>query len=467
LKCCKGFNVIAYSDGVRALFDGLVEASDANVSRAMEDVDRIDASGGTAIYDALQAALGQWAMLRERGAGRPKYVIFLTDGQPTIPAHNRPETIEEDVILRETAKANDLGARIFAFGVGYDVNIRLLDKLVGDNHGRGDYVKPNEPIESKVASLYNKIKNPVMTNLAVKLHGVRVYDMYPREIGDLFEGDQIVVAGRYDARDIAKLPSREDGAYPSQLVITGQYEGKTRGFEYPVMLMPNTSRLGFDFVEKIWAVRRVGFLMDQIQLNGRSEELVDELVRLSRTYGIMTPYTSFLADETTPLHSPVAVREKASEEADRLTRDVGGMEGQMAAETRQRLNESDVAMAKSAPSPTAAPGRDAPADLESAGYMFGNDNKKDYEAGERQRVAGMRNVGNQAVYQRGRVWVAANAADVDLEKEAENVQLVERFSEAYFDLVRANTKLENEVMASQGADEELVIRLRDQVYRIR
>ncbi|MBS3821554.1 MAG: VWA domain-containing protein, partial [Phycisphaerae bacterium] len=458
------FNVIAYSDSVRPLFDGLVEASEANVTRACEDVDRIASSGGTAIYDALQAALGQW---KDKGE-RARYVIFLTDGQPTIPAHNRPETIEEDVILRETAKANEHGTRIFAFGVGYDVNVRLLDKLVRDNHGRSDYVKPNEPIERKVASLYNKIKNPVMTNLAVKLQGVRVYDTYPREIGDLFEGDQIVIAGRYDPRDAAKLSSPEAGVHTTQLVITGTYQGKSKGFEYPVRLTANRGRLGFDFVETIWATRRVGYLMDQIQLHGKSDELIDELVRLSKTYGIITPYTSFLADETVPLHSPVAVRAKAAEEADELARDVEGWAGQNAAATRQELNETSVAMRKSGPAPTASPepgaGEVAKAD---APAMFGNAEQAGYEQARKERVGGLRNVGNQAVYQRGRVWVAANAADIDLAKDAEKVQVVERFSDEYFQLVHRNTKLENEIMASQGADEELVIRLRGQAYRIR
>ena len=59
-------------------------------------------------------------------------------------------------------------ARLFAFGVGYDVNSRLLDKLVRANFGQSEYVRPNENIESRVSSLYNRIAAPVMTDLAIQ-----------------------------------------------------------------------------------------------------------------------------------------------------------------------------------------------------------------------------------------------------------------------------------------------------------
>ncbi len=457
------FNVVAYSDGVRALFDGMTTANEENIKRAVGDIDRIDAGGGTAIHAALQAAMKQWA---DDETKRPRYVLFLTDGLPTVATEGRPETTDEKVIITDTAKANATDARLFAFGVGYDVNVRLLDSLTRDNGGLSEYVKPNEPIEAKVAALYKKIKNPVMTGLAFSIPGVKTYDTYPREIGDLFEGDQIVLAGRYSAADAAQLPTREAGAGQAQLVITGTYEGEHRSFEYPVTISANMHRLGFDFVEKIWATRRVGFLMDQIQLNGESEELVEELVRLSKQYGIMTPYTSFLADETTELHDDMALQQRGMQEAGRLKQDVSGSSGQMAAGARQSLNRNRATIAKSAPAPVPAePGM--PADAAEVGStMFGQSDQDAYEANEKQNVGGVRNVGNQAVYQRGKVWVAANATDVDLD-EAKDVQTVERFSEEYFKLVTANTRGENEIFAQQQAGEELVIRLRGQVYHIR
>ena len=460
------FNVVAYNDAVETFFDGMVDAGNKNVEEARERLDAIDATGGTNIHEALTTAMKMLSGGKKKN-GRPAYVIFLTDGLATV-----GKTNEKDIVA-DTKSANGRGVRLFAFGVGYKVNVRLLDKLVGDNGGRSDYVKPKEPIESKVSSLYAKIKNPVMTNLKLKIADVRLLDMYPRDLGDLFEGDQIVVAGRYVAGDPAKRRSLGHGADRGQLVITGMYEGKERGFEYPVTFRPPGKDSRFIFVEQIWAVRRVGFLLDEIQINGEKKEIVDELVRLSTQYGIMTPYTSFLADETTRLAAPA--RELRAKAAEGLARDFahadrGGARAQAGGIVRQKLSQ-----AKSAPSGGGyggsgkglAPTEAAAVAANDAVVMVGNASTGRYEEERSEIVRGVRNVGGQGLYRRGNVWVAGNATKTDLKKDADKIKDVERFSDAYFELVRKNTVGENQIFASQRASEELVIDLRGQVYRIR
>ncbi len=436
------FNIVCYNDQVEALFDRLRPAWGPALDDALDRIDRIDATGGTNIHEALKVAMAQCTDKK-----RPGYVLFLTDGKPTV-----GKTKEAD-ILADTASANDAKVRLFAFGVGYQPNVRLLDKLASQNAGRSEYVKPAEPIETKVSSLYAKIKNPVMTGLSVKLDGLRTRNRYPRDVGDLFDGDQLLLVGRYDAGDARKLAGGDKKR--STLVIKGRFEGKERAFEYPVTVLP-PGRKNYRFVEKLWAIRRVGYLLDEIQLHGKSKEIVDELVRLSRDYGIMTPYTSFLADETTELADRTNVRRTAEREALALARKVDGAAGQMGADVRGRLK------AAARPAPAAQPGGGR-----SGAVVYGNTRQDLYEKGAAETVRTVRNVGDQAVYQRGKLWVAANAADVHPEKDAEKIQAVERFSKEYFELVRANTVAQNQVLASQQADEELMIRLRGQVYRIR
>ena len=445
------FNVIAYSDLIAPFFERLVEATKQKIDEASETLDRIDARGATNIHEALSTAMKMCSSQLERSdrPARPVYVIFLTDGLPTVGVR------DEKTILADTKKANSCGARLFAFGVGYDVNVRLLDNLVRQNHGRSDYVKPREPIESKVSSLYAKIKNPVMTNLKVEIKNLRLGDMYPREIGDLFQGDQIVLVGRLDHRDIPYV--LEGGLFDKiqrTLVLTGTYQGRPRGFEYVVDVTPTGRSMRNAFIEKIWAMRRIGYLMDQVQLNGKTKEVIDEIVRLSKQYGIMTPYTSFLADETTALHRPAEVRAKAAESALRLQMDVTGAAGQRNAMMRQTLNKAARAPASSGY-------------YKDGSSMFGNTYAEAYEAGEKERVANVRNVGNQAVYRRGRTWVAANAANIDPKKDAARIQIIRRFSEEYFQLVRANNIAENQVLSSQRDNEELLISLRGQAYLIK
>jgi len=209
----------------------------------------------------------------------------------------------------------------------------------------------------------------------------------------------------------------------------------------------------YQFVEKLWAIRRVGYLLDEIQLHGKSKEILDELVRLSRDYGIMTPYTSFLADERTELARGGELRSHAKRAADRLARDVAGAWGQVNAENRARLNTAwNLAGGRARDGGVA---------------QLGNSSLEEYEYGRQEVVANVRNVGNQALYQRGRLWIAANASKLDPEKDRQKIKEIQRFSTDYFALVRANSVAENQILASQRPGEELLINLRGQAYRIR
>ena len=76
----------------------------------------------------------------------------------------------------------------------------------------------------------------------------------------------------------------------------------------------------------------------------------------------------------------------------------------------------------------------------------------------------MQNVGNETFYKRGKRWIANNAKKVDPEKDAK-ITSVTRFSDEYFELVRANTQEENTILAAQQEGEELVVRLRGLAYR--
>jgi Ca-activated chloride channel family protein len=426
------FGVVTFSDSVDTFFPKMVDATKKNVSEAMDMLDRIEASGGTALNEAVTTSLGMFAE-----SDRPKYVLFLTDGLPTIGER------DEGTIIKASEKANEHKARLFAFGVGYNVNVRLIDNLVRANRGLSDYVKESEPLEAKISSLYNKIKHPIMTDVTVAFDGVKTTMTYPRELPDLFDGGQILMVGRYD----------EGGK--TTLEVTGKLQGKTKEFKYEVALHKLSESNRNTFVERLWAVRRIGFLLDEIQLNGESKEVVDELVKISMKYGIMTPYTSFLADESVDLAKSGELRERGRREANRLSKSSTGVAGQRDAMSRRKLNE-----AKRAPASTGVRH-----DQSAAQYGYSDD--KDYEAGKESRVANVQNVGNQTLYRRGKVWLAPGTEKLDLEKDADKIKEIERFSKDYFELVRTNSIDQNQVFASQRAGEELVINLRGQAYRIR
>jgi Ca-activated chloride channel family protein len=273
------FALMNFATSVNKYIDTLVPAEPERVEQARKWVDTLEATGGTAINDALAAALA----MRSGDAGRTFTIVFFTDGQPTVGETN----IER--ILANVAAKNTANTRIFTFGVGDDVNATFLDQLAERTRAVSTYVRESEDIEAKVSGLYAKISNPVLTELKLTVGpGVTLTEMYPSELPDLFHGTQLVVLGRYSGQGHAAVK------------LTGNVGAEAKEFVYEVNFADKTVE-DKAFVEDLWARRKVGYLLDQIRRNGEKKELVDEVVSLAKRYGITTPYTSYLIVPDGPL----------------------------------------------------------------------------------------------------------------------------------------------------------------------
>ncbi|MBI2263802.1 MAG: VWA domain-containing protein [Armatimonadetes bacterium] len=168
------FNVISFSSEVETFRKSLVASSEQNRLKAKQFVSDLKPGGGTNIQEALLTAILQL----EPNHSRPRYVVFLTDGQPTVGV-TRPEDIRENV--KKAAK----GVRLFTFGVGSDVNALLLDRLAEENRGVPEYMRPGEEMETKLASFSAKISHPALADLELDFGKVEVSQMYPKSITDL------------------------------------------------------------------------------------------------------------------------------------------------------------------------------------------------------------------------------------------------------------------------------------------
>jgi Ca-activated chloride channel family protein len=276
------FALMNFATTVNKYKEGLLENTSDQLEQARKWVDRLEATGGTAINDALAAGLE----LRTKDEGRTFTIVFFTDGQPTVGETNI------DNILKNTLTKNTANTRIFTFGVGDDVNATFLDKLSDETRAVATYVRPAEDIEAKVSGLYAKISHPVLTNLkVVATNGISFNEVYPPQLPDLFHGGQVQVLGRFI------------GKGPSAIKLTGQVGMEQKEFAYDLSF-PEKTADDKEFVEHIWARRKVGYMLDQIRAHGESKELKDEVIALAKKYGITTPYTSWLIAPDAPL--PVA-----------------------------------------------------------------------------------------------------------------------------------------------------------------
>jgi Ca-activated chloride channel family protein len=293
----EAFNIIDYNTGVSSFAEKPVIKDDDTPEAARRYIRRLEAEGGTNIHDALVEAL--------RPAPRPgmlPLVLFLTDGQPTI------RVTSESALREVAAKANVHNRRLFTFGVGYDINGPLLTALARESRATGTFVLPRENVEEKVSQVFRRLSGLVLASPTLKVVGAggtvdtrAVRDLQPARQPDLFEGDQLVVLGRYTAE--GKLKFR----------LEGEYLGSARAFEFEMDTASATVRNAF--VPRLWASRKIATLVEEIRAAGaaakpaaggvpadpRFKELTDEIVRLSTEFGVLTEYTSFLALEGTDL----------------------------------------------------------------------------------------------------------------------------------------------------------------------
>lgn len=269
------FNLIRFATEAEPLFRKLVPVNAANLARAQKFVSGWVAAGGTHCEEALKAGLA------ESGSGdRSRLVVFITDGRPTI-----GET-DEEALLRIIAKARqgNHSLRLFPVAIGSEINTHLLDGFAERTGTFRTYIAIGEDIEAGIARFYEKISSPVLSDIRLDVSdGAGVSQAHPRRLPDLYRGTTLTVVGRYR------------GAGRTEFTLRGKVNGRSEEFVFRADL-PRQSP-DYDFLPSLWATRRVGYLLDQIRLHGEDRELVDEVTRLARSHGIVTPYTSYLIVE--------------------------------------------------------------------------------------------------------------------------------------------------------------------------
>lgn len=266
------FDIVPFSTEARPLFGTPRQATAANVQAALQGIDALDAEGGTNIGEALRAVLA--TPDDDVSTALVPISLLVTDGAPTI------GICDPQQLLTQAQRQNRQGARLFVFGVGNDVDTKLLDQLAADNRGARDYVLEDEDLEVKTSALFAKLVMPVLTDVEVRCPELDGFDVFPRRTGDLFAGELLQLVGRY----------RGDGK--KTIEVRGNVGGEARRYEFTVEFPRQSER--FDFVPAMWAQKKVMTLLDQIRLHGAQQELVGEVSRLSRDFGITTPYTSHL-----------------------------------------------------------------------------------------------------------------------------------------------------------------------------
>jgi Ca-activated chloride channel family protein len=274
-------NVISFSDEVDPLFKAPQALEGDTRATALAFVDRLRDGGGTDIALALKTAIAS----QDKRPGRPRVVVFMTDGQSDVE------------LAMDAAKADTGDVRLFTIGLGKDVNKPLLSRLAAQKRGRFTYIESMKDIKPEVSRLAESIAKPLLVDVSVDVEGANAVRLYPRSMPDLFALDELVVTGRLRGMGTAKF------------IIKGNLGGKPVQFTKVVDIRKSPAR---PWVGRLWAQARVEHLLEEIALGAKQPELQNEVLELALAYNFVTPFTAFLAIPESELGG-----ERATVEAER------------------------------------------------------------------------------------------------------------------------------------------------------
>ncbi|WP_372371160.1 VIT domain-containing protein [Candidatus Uabimicrobium sp. HlEnr_7] len=264
------FNIIAFESEISSFSDKRLTATNKNKQDAQKFISNLHAMGSTNISAALKQALAVKTL-------RPHMVVFITDGKPTTGETNR------DILLKNIKHQEN--TRLFTFGVGLELDVKLLKGLAQDNKGLYFYI-PKQLVELKLSRFFNKVSSPVLSNISLDLTGAKAHRILPEVTTELFAGSQIVFTGKF---------SKYGRLLVNLIATTANTKIKIeKHINFPQETMNNR------VVKKLWMSEQIDFLIaaqQKFPIDKQSAELRNEIIRLSKEVGIVTPYTSYLVLE--------------------------------------------------------------------------------------------------------------------------------------------------------------------------
>ncbi|MBI1854228.1 MAG: VWA domain-containing protein [Planctomycetes bacterium] len=278
LRALDTFNLITFSGDTHVLWTEPRQATDRNRGEAQAFLASRTGGGGTEMMKAIETALAPTANRDAKAGTAPiRIVCFLTDG-----------FVGNDLEIIDAVKRYAATTRVFSFGIGNSVNRFLLDGMARAGRGAVETVLLNDDADAKVARFVRRIETPVLTDVEVEFSpNLEVTDVVPARVPDLFDEQPIVVHGRFRGPRTGTVTVRGNtGAGPWSRVIP---------FELPA------AEPAHDTIATCWARATVDAILGRdlaaVQRGDFSPELKKQVVALGETFGILTPFTSFVAVE--------------------------------------------------------------------------------------------------------------------------------------------------------------------------
>ena len=268
------FNILLFAGGSRVYSSTPVQANKEKIAAAiafMRTRSRRGGSGGTQLLDALRRAINM-----PETEKKSRSIIVITDGYINF------EADAFDLIRNNRGNAN-----VFCFGIGSSVNRHLVEGIARVGGGEPFVVTTPSEAADTARQFHEYISSPILTHVRIHTHGFSTDALQPAHIQDVFANRPVTVSGKW---------SGSPTGYITLTGITGggeKYEHRIDVAKSAANGMHNPS------LRTLWARERVRELSDYAKLS-ETDESIREVTSLGLTYGLLTPYTSFVAVDETP-----------------------------------------------------------------------------------------------------------------------------------------------------------------------
>jgi Ca-activated chloride channel family protein len=258
------FNVLLFSGGSSVMAEESLPATQENVARAIQLIDRQRGGGGTELLPALKRALSL-----KKAENYSRTIVIATDGYVTV---------EEEVfdLIR-----NNLGnANMFAFGIGTAVNRHIIEGMAHVGMGEPFVIAKADEAPARAETFRNMIQSPVLTQVKVDFKGFDAYDVEPLTIPDVLAERPVIIFGKWRGKAKGTVAIRGisgEGRFSDAIGI-----GKVKPSEANAAL------------RYLWARHRITVLSDYNKLRA-SDRRIQEVTELGLQYNLLTAYTSFVA----------------------------------------------------------------------------------------------------------------------------------------------------------------------------
>ncbi|XP_071368926.1 inter-alpha-trypsin inhibitor heavy chain H3-like isoform X2 [Centroberyx affinis] len=283
------FALIQFDDITITWKDSLTKATKENVAQAMEYVRKIKDNGGTNINDAVLRAVNMLVKDRQ-GQKLPErsvdMIILLTDGMPNQGETNL-QRIQENVY-----RAVGGNMSLFCLGFGNDVDYSFLDVMAKQNKGVARRIYEASDATIQLQGFYEEVASPLLSEVDLRYPDKAVDFLTTNHFSQLFNGSEIVVAGRLSDNDIVNFLVEVFAKGPEE---DFQVQGQASAADWGV-IYPEEEYIFGDFTKRLWAYLTIQQLLEKSEVGNQQDKdsAAAKALEMSLQYSFVTPLTSMV-----------------------------------------------------------------------------------------------------------------------------------------------------------------------------